>query len=170
MREEVKKIIKDDYGNNHEYMVLQMGGKKAYKMSPKILRVMARVGGRLMKTFFDESQQKIFRSQDALDLAFNPLELGETINVFAEELENLGFEFLEDLLLNTFRTSESGSVDCVLSDFDETYRGNLGELIQAVMFTIDVNYGPLVRSRLRGKSAIIEMVKQTISQFGLVTE
>ena len=76
---------------------------------------------------------------------------GSALDALSDKLM-IDDKLILDLLKYTRRRGPGeGGAKHVVSSFDTIYQGNYGELVQAVWFALDTNYGAAIRRRFFGQ-------------------
>lgn len=140
-RRELVKSIEDDYGNKHTYTLHQHPADEGFELVTTILKIVGSVGGVFIDGISSEEGEE--------DPDVNGEKIGLAFTRLAEEIVTAGgTSFCKKLLRYTTRTNDNGGEDKVHEHFSMIYQGNYGELIMAVWFAVDSNFGPSLRARL----------------------
>lgn len=141
-RREFTKVIKDDYGTEHTYSLYQHPADEGFELMTTIMKMIGNVGG----VFMDGLNPS---DEDEEEPEVNAEKLGTAFSQFAEELVKAGgTSFCKKLLKYTTRTSDSGVEEKIPENFTVIFQGNYGELIMAIWFAVDSNFGPSLRARM----------------------
>jgi len=154
--------IKDDYGGEHDYLIIAHPSGKGW---PLLLRLL-KVGGKAFNVTVSGSPSKV------------AAELGEMIDKYKSMMEtevsksgigNLVFSLAADLLespeivsgLFAHTARDRGDLSRP-DDFDSAFQANYGELVFAIVEVIKLNYGPLL-SRLLGGASVLQGLGASLS-------
>ena len=147
-REQVTKSITDDYGDVHQYLLIQHPAEEGINLLPVVLRVLGQAGGPLLDVLVKAGALKDGEF-DVLEADIDGVQAGHALTQLADEFVRAGgADFCKQLLKYTVRDDKD-----VAACFTSAYQGNYGELAQAVWFALDANFGPSLRARL-GKGSI----------------
>lgn len=143
MRSQITKTIRDDDGDAHEYKVTLHGAVEGYKLGRRVLAVAAKCA-RIVEPIINSAKgaNTVSEAADAMSgIGGDAIQdaLSELVEGFSEELVN-------DLLKYVERDSKSAK-----QDFDKIYQGNYGELIAAVVFSLEANFGKMFKRLFTGK-------------------
>lgn len=133
------KIIDSDSGDRHEYTCVPFGASESIDLAPTIMMAAGDIFGKIAG---DSPLEGIEDSEVTTE------DLAAGLSALAEHLQKAGgSQFLKQLLKFTTRKNEDGKEESCVTRFDEIYQANFGELMQAIWFVLDVNFGPTLRAR-----------------------
>lgn len=139
MRTTATKTITDDYGEPHEYECIQHGAEQGFELLRTVLGIL---GDALADGFKTDPAPP---GTDVMEQQVTGAMIGGAVAVLMREID---LTLVKRLLLHTTRQRPDGGRDKVVQNFDQIYQGNYGELVQALYFVLDHNFGPTLRGRL----------------------
>ena len=172
-RQRVEKSIESDYGESIEYVCHQHPGLEGARLFPRVLKLLSGAVGDLMDALdtksikadagklasaaIEDGDPSLLSPSSLLgggsgmgallDADVDMGKLGSALDALSDKLM-VDDRLILDLLKYTRRRGpgESGAKH-VVDNFDTIYQGNYGELVQAVWFALDTNYGAAIRRR-----------------------
>lgn len=129
--------IENDFGDIHTYHTTPIPPGEGFDLIPPILKLLGEPLGKLGEAFSGEGDVNVASFGYVLDsLSQNIISVG-------------GSKFIKKLLKYTTREDENGKLIKVSGpSFDTFYARNYGELMQAVYFALEYNYGPIIKKNL----------------------
>lgn len=154
-REEATAKIADDYGEEHQYWCIQHGAREGWRLLAALLGV---AGGALGRSLGALSPAGI---PEAVKDISGFLDSGIDGEVLAKAVERLAGSLLDEevLIADVLKYTRRDGKPLFGDDgtFDEAFRGNYGEMVLALKFSLEHNYGPSFRRALgKGSSAKLQ--------------
>lgn len=155
MRQELTKTISDDHGAQHSYDIIQHPASAGIRLFTTVLESLAMPAGQMLSAL--QSGGSLPDSGDGLmgmllDDGVDGEGIGKAFELLAGKLLQCGPELFHDILKHVSRDNVSMNN---LTAFDGAYQGNYGELVRAVAWSLQVNFG--------------DAFKAAKSNFGLVS-
>lgn len=137
MRQNIAFTLRDDQGNEHEYVVIQRGAAEGFDLGGRLIKILgpgigSGIGG-----------LKITDGDDGAEEA--GLNLG-TLGAGAGQISSAimaegGHRLVVEILKYTTRDARPLSN---LNDFNQAYQGNYGELLEAIWRVLKADYGSVL--------------------------
>jgi len=173
--------IKDAEGVAHVYTIHPHPAEEALDLLPIVVRVLGEVAGPLINALpagkeIDAEEAATMKTLEDLGRKTSGDIDGAQIAKAASALANEfvaagGASFCKKLLKYTTRRTPNAEPDepaerKVPEAFGQIYQANYGELAQAVLFSLEINFAPSLRERLGGgdmSERMLSLVRQIAS-------
>jgi hypothetical protein len=153
MIEEKTKVI-----NENTYVVQQFAARRGLKLKTRLIKLIAPTAFALMGSVGKDKQGNI-----SLDSEANPDMVAKAVSGLVNNLESDSVVELIFALLETTRRNGVEVTGQNGSHFDMIYAANYGELSQALMFVIEVNFGSFFRDLGIGKQSQEPITQEVVT-------
>lgn len=141
MIEEKTKVI-----NDATYVVQQFGARRGLKLKTRLVKLIAPTAVALLGSVEKDQSGNVSLNSEANPELISKAISGLVNNLESDQVVDLVFALLETTTRNGVNvTSQNGS------HFDMVYSANYGELIKALVFVVEVNFGSFFQGLGIGK-------------------